>query len=280
MRTQWMILSLPIAIGCGSSKQSDPPKAIDSTTVDAGFELPLAIAVPPRRSLREVGIVGSTSIANLLIDPQFSSGQPGIGRWMYSYSGTPDGSSPTVVQLARSDSPEGIAMRVGTVSGARGVVLTAQVVGGSGPYLVSLWASANDLVDDAQPLALLRVAIAGATGSSLTGVEIKPVEGTSRRIGDRTWTHFMGEAPGPYTIGAYLIIRLKASNHNWWFQAPQVVPKVLLGGVDTRSLVLNPILSRSAEADELAAIEQYRKQPLVYGPERGVAEGPQHVGQE
>ena len=234
-------------------------------------------SLAPRRIMKTADLMGGTSIYNLLIDPTFAGGEPGIGRWYTSFSGTVGGDGPGLGQLMVAASPSNIALPVGTVSdfgpkggGApRSMSLLAQVVGGKGPYSVKVWISADDLPDESvAPLTLVRVTLAAAAGVGLTGVDV-PLDETSRRkLGGRTWTRFSGDVPGPFTLGAYVVIRIKGSKHQWWMQAPEVVPLALLpgGGVEAKSSVLHPVLRRELDDDERLAIDGYRKQLFRSGP--------------
>jgi hypothetical protein len=220
--------------------------------------------------MRSVPLFGASAIENLLIDPTFTDGSPGIGRWYANLGTSLNGDGPAIVQTILSASPLGMSLPVGSIADApetgspRTISLIAQVPGGEGPYAVSLWLSTEKPVDD--PLALVRVSVANAASTGLSGVEI-PFEATAARtVGGRVWHRVRGEAPGPFAMGAYLVIRFRPSTHRWLLQAPEIVPRALLPTEAPMMLVGKPI---ELEPAELAAIAAYRRIPLDLGVAHG-----------
>jgi len=269
-----LLLALGIVtIGCGSTSERMPDPITTAPTADAGTDgAPVMPPVPPKRTMKQSPLLGTIAPENLLIDPTFGSGEFGIGRWLTSFSGVLDLNGPPLGQIMLSDSPSGIALVVGTLydvpekEAPRTMTLLAQVIGGTGPYVVRLWIATDDLPGETSWFPLVRVTLAAAVSSGLSGNDIKPDETTTRRIGGRSWTQFVGETAGPYSLGAWLSLRFKASKHRWYIQAPEVLPKALATGMPTRSAILHPLLARVLDSDEALAIDRYRREPLRYGP--------------
>lgn len=253
-------------VGCGSSSepaQHAPAEAGVVVEYDAGA------APQPKRTMKSVPLFGETPVHNLLIDPTFETGNPGIGRW-YSNIGTGlNAEGPRVVQSILSASPNGMSLPVGMVADVpeegkpRAFSLLAQLPGGTGPYVVSLWISTDKPIDTAVT-EWVRVGVANATGGGgIGGVEVPLDPEHQKTIGGRTWHHFRGEVPGPFALGAFLTLRFKASRTQWWLQAPSVVPKGLLAPAETKSL--KRALPIELDAEERAGIAAYRRIPLDYG---------------
>lgn len=255
-----------LAVGCGSSdepQQHPPPDVGVAEPYEAG-------TTAPKRTMRSSPLFGETTIDNLLIDPTFEEGGPGIGRW-YSNSGisTLNANGPRIGQRILSASPIGIALPVARVfditdeGKTRAFSLLAQVPGGVGPYVVSMWLSTERPLE--APLGdTVRVGVANAGASGgITAVEVTVDESLTRTIAGRTWLRFRGEVPGPYPIGAFMTIRFKGSRNVWYLQAPEVVPKALLAPAQTMSLKLARPMDLDAE--ERAGIAAYQRIPLDYG---------------
>lgn len=258
------VLPVLLLVGCGSS--SEP------TQTPASEPLPVADAAPPpapapKRTMKTVGLFGDTSIHNLVIDPTMDVGNPGIGRW-YSNLGTGlSGNGPDTAAVVTASSPIGLSLAVATVadipdSGApRTFTLLAQVPGGTGPYVVSVWLS-TDKPLDGELASLVRVSLAAATAGGLTGSEVPRDESATRTIDGRTWYLYRGEVAGSPTLGAYFVIRFRGSKNRWWLQAPSVVPKPLLSGTPAS---LRVALPHALDDEERAAVQAYRRIPLDLG---------------
>jgi len=255
-----------IALGCGSSRepvQHAPPDVGVANEYDAGP------APSPARTMKSAPLFGETAIYNLLIDPTFDEGSPGIGRW-YSNLGTSlNAEGPRIGQSILSASPVGIALPVAKVADigddgkTRSFSLIAQLPGGTGPYVVSLWVSSERPLD-AAVTDWVRVGITNAVGATgLTGVEVPLDPDLQRTIAGRTWHRFRGEVAGPFVLGAFVTLRFRASRTQWWLQSPEVVPKGLLATAETKSLKVAK--SIALDAEERAAIASYRRIPLDYG---------------
>jgi hypothetical protein len=253
-----------LTTGCGSSAEPTMPAlAAVPPPGDAG-----AAPEPPRaskRTLRQVGLFGSMSTSNLLLDPTFDTGSPGIGRW-YSNLGTGlSGNGPDPSTLVTASAPEGMALPVATVAdvpetGApRTFTLLAQVPGGTGPYVVSLWLSTERPLDG-ELSSLVRVSLATVAGS-LTGAEIPRDVNATRTIAGRTWHRYQGEVPGNVALGAFLVVRFKGSKNRWWLQAPSVVPKGLLAAPTAFEVAASYALDDA----ERSAVRAYRRMPLDFG---------------
>lgn len=257
-----------VSVACGSSRAPEQASLAEAPTPpvrDAGIEAP-----PPVRTMKTVGLLGGSSVHNLLIDPGFDDGDFGIGRWLSNSGGAIDGAGPPLSQVVTSSSPLGIALPVGAVGDettSRSVTLLAQVPGGTGPFVVKLWvATQSPIPPGGKGVAdLVRVSIASATGASLGGIDVPIDEAASRTIDGRTWTLFRGEVPGPFALGAFMLIRCKPSRNRWWLQAPEVVPKALAEPLPEAKSWSAPLVRRTLDADERRAIERYRKMPLDFG---------------
>jgi len=260
------LLFAAVLVGCGSSSepsQHAPAEIPISSEYDAGPP------PQPKRTMKSVPLFGDTPIYNLLIDPTFDDGNPGIGRW-YSNLGTSlNAEGPHVAQAILSASPSGISLPVGMVADVpeggkpRAFSLLAQLPGGTGPYVVSLWVS-SDKPLGAPVTDWVRVGVASATGTGgIGGVEVPLDPEQQKTINGRIWHRFQGEIAGPFALGAFITLRFKASRTQWWLQAPVVVPKGLLAPAETKSLKRAwPI---ELDAEERAGIAAYRRIPLDYG---------------
>lgn len=249
------ILGALLALGCGSSSAPTPPPSEVTT--------PAPVAPPPtvvpRRTMTTVGLFGGTSMDNLILDPTFDDGGPGIGRWI---ARTSDGSELAFSQRVTAGAPRGAGLPVGVFEDTHAFTLLAQVVGGVGPYVGRLWVT-TDTGGDEGALALVKVSLAGAGASGLSSTDLPRVPEATRVLDGRTWSLFEGEAKGPFALGGFLIVRVRASKQRFLLQAPEVLPKALTG---TPKLSLaGGGLPRPLEPDEAAAIEHVRRVPLVYG---------------
>jgi hypothetical protein len=251
------------ALGCGSSEvpQQHPAPDVGVVEIDA------APAPKSIRTLKNVPLFGGTAIENLLIDPTFEPGDTGIGRWFSSMGTGLSLDGPALSQLVLSDAPLGLSLPIGSVMHAtRTFSLVAQVPGGSGPYVVSLWLSTDKPLDG--DLTVVRVALANAVGTGLTGTEI--VADEERTLAGRVWHHYRGEVAGPFTMGAYMTIRFRASKNRWFLQAPEVVPKKLITG-DPKMLLGKPF---ALDADERAAVAAYQRIPRIQGVPTSASKAP------
>lgn len=254
---------LALVAGCGSSSEPTlPPLAEPAAAVDAGTPP----APTPKRTMKTVGLFSELPIHNLLIDHTFDVGNPGIGRW-YSNLGTGlSGNGPDTQTVVTSSSPGGMSLAVASVAdipdtgSPRTFTLLAQVPGGTGPYVTSVWISTEKPLDGDLD-SLVRVSLANATGAvSLTGTEIPRDE--TRVIDGRTWVRYQGEVAGSPTLGAYFVIRFRGSKNRWWLQAPVVVPKGLMPSTPAS---LRLALPHALDDEERAAIWAYRRMPLDRG---------------
>ncbi|MBI2388685.1 MAG: hypothetical protein HYV09_03625 [Deltaproteobacteria bacterium] len=255
-----------LLVGCGSSSEPTPHATPDAGALSVADASPIDALARPVRTMKQVGLFGGTSVDNLLIDPSFDEGNPGIGRW-YSNLGTAlAGNGPPVEHVVTSSSPIGVSLPVGAVSDVpesgspRTFSLIAQVPGGKGPYVVSLW-----LATEKEPIGdlptLVRVSLAGATAGGINGSEIPREDESTRVIDGRTWVRYRGEVGGPFTLGAYVVVRFRGSKNRWWLQAAEVLPKQLL----TETKTLRVALPFDLDDAERAAIREYRRIPLDLG---------------
>ncbi len=252
-------------LGCGSSSEPVPVPA----PVTAVSTVPPSPAAPPRRTLKNVGLFGGTSMDNLILDPTFDDGGPGIGRWIARAS---DGSSTSFAQRVTADAPKGAALPVGVFEETRAYTLLAQVTGGAGPYVARLWVTTDAGGGDAA-VALVKVSLANAVGAGLASTDIPVAPEATRVLGGHTWSLFTGEAKGPFPLGGFLIVRVKSSKQRFLLQAPEVIPRALLGGTPALSLRKAPE-PRPLDAEEAAAIDHARRLPLVYAPSVKKGQGP------
>lgn len=251
-----------LSLGCGSSS-APPPPASEVVT-------PAPVSPPPpvvaRRTMTTVGLFGGTSMDNLILDPTFEDGGPGIGRWI---ARTSDGSELAFSQRVTAGAPQGAGLPVGVFEDAHAFTLLAQVVGGVGPYVGRLWVTTDSGGDEAA-LGLVKVSLAGAGAGGLLSTDLPRVPEATRVLGGRTWWLFEGEAKGPFALGGFLIVRVRASKQRFLLQAPVVLPRALTGAAKLSADVAPWPLARTAlpralEPDEAAAIEHVRRVPLVYG---------------
>lgn len=264
-----------LATACGSSSERPQQTHDHVPTTPAADDAGAPATSSTVRTLKTVPLFGGSAVHNLLIDPTFGTGNPGIGRWISSASINLYGNGPAVAQLVTVASPLGSSMMTGSVTSAgsdgasHAFTLVAQVPGGTGPYRVRVWIATDQPLPDTTPLdSIVRVTLADATkaGSSLSGTDVPA--GATRVVDGRTWTRFEAEAPGPFTLGAYLVLRFKNSKARFLLQSPEVVPAALdatspVTG-STMALVIGAPLRRTLDAEEAFGIDRYRRQPLQY----------------
>ena len=251
-----------VLVGCGSSEepQQHPTPDVGLAAVEVDAAAPAAV-----RTMKTVSLFGDTAVGNLLIDPTFDDAGPGVGRWLSNLGTSPTGGGPTIEQIVLSDSPASASIALGAMSdipekgSPRTFSLVAQVPGGTGPYIVSLWVS-SDKPTEGDLTTLVRVSLANASGISISGFEI-PHE-SERTIAGRVWHHYRGEVAGPFSMGAYMMVRLRASRTRWYLQAPEVVPSKLMASDTAKALVGKHVL---LEPEERAAIAAYQRIPRVQG---------------
>lgn len=243
-----------LLLGCGSSTEPQQHPAPDVGFVEIDAAPPPTKAV---RTMKTVGLFGDTSIDNLFMNPSFEPSGFGVGQWISSYGAALRGDGPELSQLVLSDSPIGTALPVGTIADAPAdaapklFTLIAQTPGGPGPFVLSMWIASEQPI--AEPISdTVRVSIVGAKTTGLSGTEIAQESETT--IAGRAWHHYRGEIPGPFSMGAYVMIRFRPSKSRWYLQAPELVPKKLMS--NTAALVAGKPFEVSS--DERAAIAAYR----------------------
>jgi hypothetical protein len=247
---------------CGGNAELGPSPTPSTTATSPTGTTVAPPSPPPPRTLVRRGLFGDSAVANLLLDPTFESGEPGVGRWMINPTGQP----PSVVQQAiLSDSPAGVGLAAGVFQDvpANGAAtarfsLTTQVPGGAGPFHVGVWVAVDPRENLPSPTSLVTVTFAQlwAENGTPTKVDVPLAAERTRRIGERTWYRYEGEAPGPNPIGSMLTITMKASRYRWYVQAPEVVPAPLV----TQSLKIARPVARPLEAEDVELMRAYRRQ--------------------
>jgi hypothetical protein len=248
----------------------DPPRLIEPA--GPAPSTPAAAPAPssaPLRTMKTVPLFGGSSVQNLLIDPTFEDGDPGIGRW---YVNAATGSLP-LGQTVTAASPLGISLPVGVVTGfpdgatgsPKSISMIAQIPGGKGPYAISLWATTATPAD-IDLGRTIHVTLAQITGPKGLDIGVDPA--STRVIGGRTWVRFAGIAQDSagkdvpsFTLGALLKINMAASKTKFWLQSPEVVPKPLSDVAGMK--IVNEW--RDLTTEELLEIEAIKKIPLDVG---------------
>jgi hypothetical protein len=264
MRRAALLLSM-LSAACGSSSEKAPQGAAPTQPAAEHAVTPGA----PVRTMKNVPLFGESSVQNLLIDPTFEDGDPGIGRW---YVNITSGGLP-IAQTVTAASPMGMSLPVGVVTGfpegatgkPKPISMMAQLPGGKGPYTVSMWATTEAIADQEQAKTI-RLTLAQITGGKGLDLGIDPA--STRVIGGRTWVRFSGiavdgsgkEIPS-FTLGAILKISISASTAKFWLQAPEVVPKPLaeVAGMN----IVNQW--RDLTSEERLEIQAIKKVPLDIG---------------
>ncbi|MGZ3453946.1 MAG: hypothetical protein ACXVEF_30350 [Polyangiales bacterium] len=253
-------------IACGGSSE---PQQHGAAPTQPAVEHPPTPPSTPVRTMKNVPLFGETSVQNLLIDPTFEDGDPGIGRW---YVNITTGGLP-LDQTVSAASPMGMSLPIGVITGfpdgamgaPKGISMLAQLPGGKGPYSVSLWAATESPVDQDFDK-LLHVTIAQITGAKGLDIALDPT--ATRVIGGRTWYRFSGialddagKAIPSFTLGAILKITMPASRTKYWLQAPEVVPKPLADVAGMK--IVNTW--RDLTSEERLEIQAMKKIPLDHG---------------
>lgn len=265
MRAVVLFALAMVSTGC-----DDPPRLKEAA--GPAPSTPAADPAPssaPLRTMKTVPLFGGSSVQNLLIDPTFEDGDPGIGRW---YVNITTGGLP-IDQTVSAASPMGISLPIGVVTGLpdgatggpKPISMLAQLPGGKGPYAIGMWAT-TEAPADADDAKNIRVTLAQITGAK--GLDIGLDEAATRVIGGRTWFHFSGIALldkdhpiESFTLGAVLTIRMASSKTKYWLQAPEVVPKPLSDVAGMK--IVNQW--RELSSDERLEIQAIKKIPLDVG---------------
>lgn len=263
-------LLAPALAACGGNAELGPSPSPTTTTTATGTATIAPPTPPPPRTLVRRGLFGDAAVGNLLLDPTFEQGQPGVGRWAINPTGQP----PSVVQQAiLSDSPEGVGLTAGVIqdepaAGASTMRLsvTTQVPGGAGPFHVGVWVSVDPRENQPSVPSLVTVTFAQlwAEKGSPTKVDVPLAPERTRQMGNRTWYRFEAEAPGPNPIGSMLTIALKPSRYRWYLQAPEVVPAPLVA--KSLELKLARPVTRPLDAEDIELMRAYRRQKFPSVP--------------
>jgi hypothetical protein len=251
---------------CGGNAELGPaPATSTSTTSTASVAPPTP---PPPRTLVRRGLFGDAAVANLLLDPTFEQGQPGVGRWTINPTGQP----PSVVQQAiLSDSPAGVGLTAGVFQDVPApggslmkINVTTQVPGGAGPFHVGLWVAVDPRENQPTVTSLVTITFAQlwAEKGAPTKLDVPLAPAQTRRIGERLWYRYEAEAPGPNPIGSMLTIALKPSRYRWYLQAPEVVPAPLV----PQSAPLPRPVARPLDAEDIELMRAYRRQKFPSVP--------------
>lgn len=253
---------------CGGSAEPSRASGPPIVPLDAG-----APTAPPR-AMRSAPLLG-TSADNVLVDPGFSSSfSVTWGHWLaidasgnqLQYATLVHGASPLGTRAAIAAIPATPA----AATGGKPFDLLAPFPGGVGAAVARLWVSRND--PSGAPSAFdaagspLTISVLGLAGFSAgKGVDLARDEASTQVIGGRTWYLYAAEIPGGLDYSGFFDISVSKTGGNFWFSAPEVVPKTLSPLPQTMTLA--PPKVRGLRASELAATAAYHRlvRPLRVG---------------
>ncbi|MBX3187933.1 MAG: hypothetical protein KF819_13000 [Labilithrix sp.] len=223
---------------------------------------------PAPRKLVE-GNALPTAPTNLLADPGFALAgrEAGYGSFLAFYDETFE-----QVELETtfdSRSPAGFGGNVALVkpTGATNktsspVMLLASFQGGAGPFRAQVWISKSevagapaDVTNDDKGIT------ATITEESPDGeaYDLRPVDGSARVAGGRTWVLLRAEVQKPLAYGGFIVIRTGSGGGHFHIAAPEVVAQPL---VDAHAIRSSKLLAaaRAKTSAERGAITRYKQQ--------------------
>lgn len=254
-----------LAVACGNSDEPAPnnPSAVEEPPADQPSQN------PPGRQLIE-GKQLPTSPVNLIADPGFglSAEQGGYGSFMAFYEGGYEQIELDTKIDSRSPAGFGGAVAVVRPSGATDkksepVVLLTSFLGGAGPFHAQIWVSKSDVKNNPVELPLdgsaIKVSIADGDPDVGESFDLKPVEGSNRNIGDRTWVLYKADVTKPLTSGGFFMIRTGEKGGFIQLAAPEVTSdQLVVGQAVMRSRTMFAASARTKTALEKNAIKKYR----------------------
>lgn len=253
------------AVACGTSDEPAPNNA--PPTEQPPPEQPPQNA--PGRQLIE-GKQLPTSPVNLIADPGFglAADQGGYGSFMAFYEGGYEQIELDTKIDSRSPAGFGGAVALVRPSGATDkksepVVLLTSFLGGAGPFHAQLWASKSDVkgnpVDLPTDGSAIKVTVADGDPDVGESFDLKPVEGSNRTIGGRTWVLFKADVTKPLTSGGFFMIRTGEKGGFIHLAGPEVTSdQLVVGQAVMRTSSTFAASARTKTALEKNAIKKYR----------------------
>jgi len=264
-----------LAAACGTTGE-DPVVRKPPTTTTPPTETPVAT---PRKLVD--GTALATTPVNLIADPGFGltgDESGGYGSFLAFYEDG-GGEQLDLASTLDSRSPAGFGGNVALVkpagatdSASEPVMALTSFPGGAGPFRAQVWVSHSDVAGNptesvATDATGIRASVADESPEG-DAVDLAPVEGSTRKVGGRTWVLLRGEIGKPLTYGGFFMVRTGTGGGQFHLAAPEVVPQPLLDGLaTTKSLSLSTATrTRSKTNVERAAIQRYKSRPPRLSP--------------
>lgn len=258
-----------LAVACGTNDDGNVPR-LPSSPDSVPTEEPTP--APPPRQLVE-GRQLATSPVNLLTDPGFglTGQQVGFGSFLAFYDGSYEQFELATTLDSRSPAAFGGSVALIKPAGATDkksdpVLLLTSFLGGDGPFHAQAWVSKSDVkgnpVDLPTDGSAVKVSVADGDPDTGETYDLKPVEGSARTIGGRTWVLLRADIAKPLAHGGFFIVRTGSKGGQVHVAAPEVTSEQLVVGqaVMARGTPL-AVAGRPKTASERVAIRKYRALP-------------------
>lgn len=258
-----------LALACGTTDDGNVPRLPPSPDSTATSEPSPA---PPPRQLTS-GRQLATSPVNLLTDPGFglAGQQVGFGSFLAFYDGSFEQFELDTTLDSRSPAGFGGAVAIIKPAGATdkksdSVLVLTSFLGGQGPFHAQVWASKSDVkgnpVDLPTDGSAVKASIADGDPDTGETFDLKPVEGSAKTVGGRTWVLLKADIAKPLAHGGFFIVRTGSKGGQIHIAAPEVTTDQIVVGQAVMSRGARLAVSgRPKSASERVAIEKYRAIP-------------------
>ena len=272
----------PALTACGSDSSSNGPGPVTTASMmpsatTSATATATTLATGPRKLI--AGPLLPSSPGNLLLDPTFgqlTSQDASYGSFLAYYSDT--NATFTATTTLDSRSPAGFSGNVAVVAPAaatdtvsRGIVMLASVLGGTGPYHASIYASKSNAAGapaDFTPASnALAISLAtdfddGPASMNAKVYALVPDANPTKSTNGRTWYHYQVDVTDPLPSGAFFLVQTGTKGGGFELAAPAVTSAALEKEISTEARVL--VSARAMRDDERAIIRKYKATPLKY----------------
>jgi hypothetical protein len=267
---------LGLAACDGDKATTTAPSATTTATTQPTGSATGTVAAGPRKLV--VSNLMATNPGNLLLDPgfsQLSSQEASYGSFLSYYQD--DNSTYTPDTVLDSRSPAGFSGNVAVLHAAnatdkssRGIGMLASVIGGTGPYHVSIWASRSNAAGAPVDLTLpdKNLTISLATNPDPVGGStntVYPLVGNPvplKASNGRSWTHFTVDVSDPLPAGVFLLIGTGTKGGQYQLAAPEVTSLALTQQISTELPVRTT--PRPQTESEAALLRRYVQTPRKF----------------